>query len=145
MQNGSAAAVRDGFAAFSFLSVDVVGSGYYFLFVMGNTDGKNITVTSSTFDVLPGAAVAFKITVQPADNCRPGFPLLPQPEILAVDSGGNPANSSISVQVKIKAHHNSSLCFIFKASLIYYELLFNWCAGSCFPPHRSNWDSSPPW
>jgi hypothetical protein len=99
LRNGSAAVVQDGFAVFSFLYVDLVGSGYYFRFVMENMDENNLTVTSDTFDVFPGVAVAFKITVQPADNCRPGIPLLQQPELLAVDAGGNAANSSISVKV----------------------------------------------
>jgi hypothetical protein len=99
LRNGSAAVVQDGFAIFSLLSVDVVGYGYYFRFVMENTDGSNLTVTSDTFDVLPGAAVAFRITVEPADNCWPGVPLLHQPEVLAVDSGGNAANSSILLKV----------------------------------------------
>jgi hypothetical protein len=99
LKNASAAAVQDGFAVFSSLSVDVVGSGYYFLFVMQTMDGNNITVTSSTFDVFPGAAAAFKVTVQPDNDCKPGFPLLQQPEVLLVDLGGNRANSSISVQV----------------------------------------------
>jgi hypothetical protein len=98
LRNGSAAAVQDGLAVFSFLSVDVVGFNYFFLFVMKKVDGQNVTVTSSTFDVLPGAPVAFKINVQPTD-CRPGVPFLQQPKLLAVDSGGNAANSTISVQV----------------------------------------------
>ena len=100
--NGASASTNNSFFYFSDLSVNKVGFGYTIEFRMMTANWMNtsvIDVTSKPFDVKPGPPASFFISTQPSAIATAALPLPVQPAVLILDSGGNPVNSSIAVQV----------------------------------------------
>ncbi len=58
----------------------------------------------------PGAATAFRILVQPAAVAVAGGFLPVQPAVIVIDKGGNPANSSSSVEVLFQDYNHFGPC-----------------------------------
>ena len=81
--SGCSGSLSSGVTRFSGCKIDKVGTGY----VLRASDGT-LSVTSSAFNVTPGAAARLAFTVQPA-GASAGNAFTTQPVVTAFDLGGN--------------------------------------------------------
>lgn len=87
-------AASAGFADFTDLAVDLVGTGYSLTF----SSGSLTPAVSATFDIAVGVAAKLAVTQQPG-NGSGGLALSPQPIVAVQDAGGNTILSDNSTQV----------------------------------------------
>jgi hypothetical protein len=88
-----------GVATFNNLKIDKVGTGYR----LTATSGA-VSVQSSAFSILAGAATQLIFSVQPA-NTAPGAAITPAVQVTALDAGGNVATGFTgTVVVAIKTN-----------------------------------------
>ncbi|MBI5835052.1 MAG: M6 family metalloprotease domain-containing protein, partial [Armatimonadetes bacterium] len=83
-----------GLVTFADLALDKVGTGY--TLVAGGTGLA--AVTSTGFDITPGAPTTMAIVVQPS-NVAAGSPIAPAVDVQLYDGGGNPAAADNSTVV----------------------------------------------
>ena len=96
-------AAATGVATFSTLSIDSAGTGY----TLTATAASVTDATSSTFNIIPGAATHLVFSVQPT-NATAGVAIAPAMKVTALDAKGNVATAyTANVTVAIGANPGS--------------------------------------
>jgi hypothetical protein len=76
--------LKDGAAAYSYLSIDKAAAGY----TLTASSGSLTPAVSAPFTILPGAPAKLAFSVMPSEG-KAGAPLTPNPEVVVQDNNGN--------------------------------------------------------